>query len=169
MIQSMTGYGKTVLQLPTKKITIELKSLNSKNLDLNVRIPSYYREKELNVRKKLASALVRGKVDFSIYIENNGGEGSSKINENVVKALHRLESDLQSIERIEELNKIFDLLQELDLEQDVWQSQNLYFSMAKNRKAMGQMVYNQDWVNTFVQLGKHLNVKINFQDILAKV
>jgi uncharacterized protein (TIGR00255 family) len=81
----MTGYGKTVLQLPTKKITIELKSLNSKNLDLNVRIPSYYREKELNVRKKLASALVRGKVDFSIYIENNGGEGSSKINENVVK------------------------------------------------------------------------------------
>lgn len=85
MIQSMTGYGKTVLQLPTKKITIELKSLNSKNLDLNVRIPSYYREKELNVRKKLASALVRGKVDFSIYIENTGGEGSSKINESVIK------------------------------------------------------------------------------------
>ncbi len=81
----MTGYGKTVLQLSTKKITIELKSLNSKNLDLNVRIPSYYREKELNIRKKLASALVRGKVDFSIYIENNGGEGSAKINEKVVK------------------------------------------------------------------------------------
>jgi len=81
----MTGYGKTVLQLPTKKITIELKSLNSKNLDLNVRIPAYYREKELDIRKKLASALVRGKVDFSIYIENNGVELSSKINENVVK------------------------------------------------------------------------------------
>lgn len=81
----MTGYGKSVLQLSTKKITIELKSLNSKNLDLNVRIPSYYREKELNVRKKLASALVRGKVDFSIYIESNGGEGTSKINEAVVK------------------------------------------------------------------------------------
>ena len=85
MIQSMTGYGKTVLQLPTKKITIELKSLNSKNLDLNVRIPAYYREKELDIRKKLASALVRGKVDFSIYIENNGGEVSSKINESTVK------------------------------------------------------------------------------------
>ena len=85
MIQSMTGYGKTVLQLSTKKITIELKSLNSKNLDLNVRIPSYYREKELDVRKKLASTLIRGKVDFSIYIENNGGEVSSKINELAVK------------------------------------------------------------------------------------
>ena len=51
MIQSMTGYGKTVLQLPTKKITIELKSLNSKNLDLSVRMPSYYREKELFLLK----------------------------------------------------------------------------------------------------------------------
>jgi len=81
----MTGYGKTVLQISTKKITIELKSLNSKNLDLNVRIPSYYREKELDIRKNLASALERGKIDFSIYIENNGGEVSSKINENTVK------------------------------------------------------------------------------------
>lgn len=85
MIQSMTGYGKTVLQLPAKKITIELKSLNSKNLDLNVRIPSYYREKELSIRKRLATALVRGKIDFSIYIENNGMETSSKVNENAVK------------------------------------------------------------------------------------
>mgnify|MGYP002630197292 CR=1 FL=1 len=81
----MTGYGKTVLQISTKKITIELKSLNSKNLDLNVRIPSYYREKELDIRKQLAASLERGKVDFSIYIENNGGEVSSKINESVVK------------------------------------------------------------------------------------
>lgn len=85
MIQSMTGYGKTVLQLSTKKITIELKSLNSKNLDLIVRIPSYYREKELDIRKNLAAVLERGKIDFSIFIEGNGGEGSSKINENVVK------------------------------------------------------------------------------------
>lgn len=84
MIQSMTGYGKTVLQLPTKKITIELKSLNSKNLDVNVRMPSYYREKELDIRKKLASKLGRGKIDFSIFIESNGGEVHSKVNENVV-------------------------------------------------------------------------------------
>lgn len=51
MIQSMTGYGKAVLQLPTKKVTIEIKTLNSKNLDLNARVPSYYKEKELAVRK----------------------------------------------------------------------------------------------------------------------
>ena len=85
MIQSMTGYGKSVLQLPTKKVTIEIKSLNSKNLDLNVRIPSYYKEKELNVRKKLAKSLVRGKVDFSIYVEMTADETSTTVNKGVVK------------------------------------------------------------------------------------
>ena len=86
MIQSMTGYGKSVLHLVDKKITIEVKSLNSKNLDLNVRMPSYYREKELHVRKKLASKLVRGKVDFSIYIEMTSDETPSKINKKVVSS-----------------------------------------------------------------------------------
>ncbi|WP_435414327.1 YicC family protein [Polaribacter aestuariivivens] len=81
----MTGYGKAVLQLPTKKVTIEIKSLNSKNLDLNVRIPSYYKEQELNVRKKLANALVRGKVDFSIFVEMTADETSTVLNNGVIK------------------------------------------------------------------------------------
>lgn len=85
MIQSMTGFGKHVIQLPTKKITIELKSLNSKNLDLNARIPSAYRDKELELRKTIASALVRGKIDFGLYMEITGDETPSKINEAVVK------------------------------------------------------------------------------------
>lgn len=85
MIQSMTGYGKSVIQLPTKKISIEIKSLNSKNLDLNTRMPSLYREKELDVRKLIASKLERGKVDFSIYMEITGEETSTQINKTVVK------------------------------------------------------------------------------------
>ncbi|WP_396602430.1 YicC/YloC family endoribonuclease [Algibacter sp. R77976] len=85
MIYSMTGYGKSVLQLPTKKITIELKSLNSKNLDLNARMPSIYREKELAIRKILADKLVRGKVDFSIYVEATAEDTSTQINTPVVK------------------------------------------------------------------------------------
>lgn len=84
MIQSMTGYGKSVLQLPTKKITIEVKSLNSKNLDINTRIPSFYKEKELTIRKKLADILVRGKVDFSIYVEMTADETSTSVNKGVV-------------------------------------------------------------------------------------
>ncbi|MDV7186792.1 YicC/YloC family endoribonuclease [Lutibacter sp. TH_r2] len=101
MIQSMTGYGKTVLQLSQKKITIELKSLNSKNLDLNVRIPGYYREKELGIRKALAKELMRGKVDFSIYVEDNGGEVSSKVNEKVVKEYM---NQLKNISEADELD-----------------------------------------------------------------
>lgn len=97
MIQSMTGYGKAVLQLLTKKVTIEIKSLNSKNLDLNVRIPSYYKEKELNVRKKLAKKLVRGKVDFSIFVEMTADETSTTINNGVVKQyMQQLRNVVQS-------------------------------------------------------------------------
>ena len=81
----MTGYGKTVLQLPTKKISIELKSLNSKNLDVNARMPSAYRAKELDIRKLIAKHLVRGKVDFSLYVEITGEDTSSKINKTVVQ------------------------------------------------------------------------------------
>ena len=84
MIQSMTGYGKSVLQLPAKKVTIEIKTLNSKNLDLNVRIPTYYKEKELSVRKKLAAGLVRGKIDFSIYVEMTSDETTTVLNKAVV-------------------------------------------------------------------------------------
>ncbi|MEJ1221651.1 YicC/YloC family endoribonuclease [Sediminicola sp. 1XM1-17] len=85
MIQSMTGFGKYVIQLPSKKITIEIKSLNSKSLDLNARIPSAYREKELELRKIIASSLERGKVDFGLYMESTGDETSAVINEGVVK------------------------------------------------------------------------------------
>ena len=85
MIQSMTGFGKHVIQLPSKKITVELKSLNSKSLDLNARMPSSYRAKELELRKLIASSLIRGKVDFGLYVETTGVEASAKINKEVVK------------------------------------------------------------------------------------
>jgi len=86
MIQSMTGFGKASLQLPTKKITVELKSLNSKGLDLNTRMPSVYREMELGLRNQIAQSLERGKIDFSLYIEVTGEETSTKVNAPIVKA-----------------------------------------------------------------------------------
>lgn len=86
MIQSMTGFGKATLQLPTKKITIEVKSLNSKGLDLNVRMPSLYREMELGLRNQIALKLERGKVDFSIFIESTAEQTSTKVNVPIVKA-----------------------------------------------------------------------------------
>ena len=85
MIQSMTGYGKSILQLPSKKITVEIKSLNSKSLDLNTRMPSQYREKELELRDRIAKSLTRGKVDFNLFVEITGEETSTLINDAVVK------------------------------------------------------------------------------------
>lgn len=80
----MTGFGKAVKQLPNKKIIVEIKSLNSKSMDLNARMPSSYKEKELILRNKIAKSLERGKVDFSVYIESNGEETSTLINIPVV-------------------------------------------------------------------------------------
>ena len=85
MIHSMTGYGKEVVQLSTKKITVELKSLNSKNLDINARIPQAYREKELLLRKQIANSVLRGKVDFGLYVEITGEETTAEVNQGVVK------------------------------------------------------------------------------------
>ena len=81
----MTGFGKSVIQLPGKKITIEIKSLNSKNLDLNARIPFTYREKELHIRNLVAKSLERGKVDVGLYVESTGEATNTKVNEGVVK------------------------------------------------------------------------------------
>lgn len=82
----MTGFGKSVIQLPGKKITIEIKSLNSKNLDLNARIPSAYREKELDMRTMVAKALVRGKIDMGLYMESTGENTNTVVNETVINA-----------------------------------------------------------------------------------
>jgi uncharacterized protein (TIGR00255 family) len=85
MIKSMTGYGKTEFTINSKKITIEIKSLNSKNLDLNVRVNNPFKEKELVIRKKLSAKLKRGKVDFGLYVESTGKSNTNKINQTVVK------------------------------------------------------------------------------------
>ncbi|PTM04294.1 MAG: YicC family protein [Bacteroidetes bacterium] len=84
-LQSMTGFGKKVLQLPGKKITIEIKSLNSKSADINLRLPSLYRSKEGVIRQHLAKTLSRGKIDCSIYSEVTGIESAPQINETLAQ------------------------------------------------------------------------------------
>ena len=82
----MTGFGKATLQLETKKINVEIKSLNSKGLDLNTRLPQAYREMELTVRNEISTKLERGKIDFSVYIESNAEQTSNKVNVQIIKA-----------------------------------------------------------------------------------
>jgi len=94
----MTGYGKADCLLADKKLTIEVKSLNSKQLDINTRLPSLYKEKEIEIRQLIASELERGKVDCSYYYELSGDEAPGTINEPVVKAyyeqLYRISGEL---------------------------------------------------------------------------
>ncbi|MEI6681860.1 MAG: YicC/YloC family endoribonuclease [Bacteroidota bacterium] len=100
MIKSMTGYGKSTLDITGRKLTIEIKTLNSKQLDLNLKIPGYFREKEWEVRTLLTQKLERGKVDFYISTEVTGEMLSYSINHSLAKKYH------------EELKSLSDALEE---------------------------------------------------------
>jgi len=141
MIQSMTGYGKSILQLPTKKITIELKSLNSKSLDMNVRMPSYYKEKELPLRRLVAKEIVRGKIDVSLFVEVTGEETSTKINEAVVREYMR---QLQAIAPNTSIEKCLEMAMRLpdsakaeraEIDEDEWKTIEAYL-----KEAIGDIV-----------------------------
>lgn len=96
MVLSMTGYGKATAQLPGKKITVEVRSLNSKTNDINVRLPQFYREKELEVRELITTRMVRGKIDFGMYAELTGEEDAPKVNKPLVLSYIR---QLEEIKR----------------------------------------------------------------------
>ncbi len=84
MLVSMTGFGKSTVELSDKKITIEIKSLNSKQTDLNMKIPALYRERELEIRNMISTALNRGKIDCGIFYEVTDSERSATVNKEVV-------------------------------------------------------------------------------------
>ena len=94
MIQSMTGYGKAVVAYEAKKIHVEVKSLNSKQLDLNTRIAPLYREKEMEMRQMVAEALIRGKVDMSVWIEKDMAADPTPINAALVENYYQQIKDI---------------------------------------------------------------------------
>lgn len=95
MIKSMTGFGKSEFELANKKVTLEIKALNSKQLDINTRVPALYREKDIEIRKLISEYLVRGKVELALYIENLGEESNAVINAPIVKAYYTQLSQVQ--------------------------------------------------------------------------
>ncbi|WP_213520921.1 DUF1732 domain-containing protein [Nonlabens sp.] len=97
MITSMTGYGKAVHQLSDKKITVEIRTLNSKNLDLNIRLSSLYRQQELPLRQVVAKSLLRGKIDFSVHIEQTGVTANSKLNLELVEGYMKQMAQLEGV------------------------------------------------------------------------
>ena len=144
MIQSMTGFGKATLQLPTKKITVEAKSLNSKGLDLNVRMPSVYREMELGLRNKIALALERGKVDFSIFIENTAEQTSTKVNVPIVKAY------------INQLREVYNAADETEL-------MKMAVRMPDAMKTERDEIDENDWIQIQTVIEESLSNILNFR------
>ena len=90
----MTGFGKCETQFANKKITIELRTLNSKNIDLNIRTPHCYRELEAEFRKGINAKLLRGKVDVNIFVDHSGVESATVLNKEVIKAYLTQLSDI---------------------------------------------------------------------------
>ncbi len=168
MIYSMTGYGKSVLQLPTKKITIELKSLNSKSLDLNTRMPSIYREKELDIRKILADTLERGKIDFSIFIEMTAEDTSTQINIPIVKQyINQLKKvvDGDELELLKMAVRFPDALNTVREEIDETEWKAIQSEIIKGIEALNNYRLNEGKV-----LEKEFNNRIGFiSDLLDKV
>ena len=99
----MTGYGKFVLELPLKTIRVEIRALNSKSIDLNLRMPSDYRSKELELRKIIGAALGRGKVDVSLNVEKSKSEKAAKINLDVVQNYIQQLKDIAPTDSVLEL------------------------------------------------------------------
>ncbi len=110
MIHSMTGYGKATSELPDKKITVEIKSLNSKQFDLYTRIPHIYKEKEISLRNDLSKILERGKVDLYINVEESDKNSSVKIDEVRLKNYHAEVKQLAAALEIEEPENWFEIL-----------------------------------------------------------
>ncbi|WP_294589137.1 YicC/YloC family endoribonuclease [uncultured Bacteroides sp.] len=103
MIQSMTGYGKATAELPDKKINVEIKSLNSKAMDLSTRIAPLYREKEIEIRNEVAKVLERGKVDFSLWIEKKDSDQlNTPINQELVEAYYKRIKEISTVTGIPE-------------------------------------------------------------------
>jgi len=89
MIQSMTGFGKATCEFGNKKIVVEVKSLNSKQLDVSTRISGLYREKDIEIRNELSQKLERGKIDLALYVDNSGKESVTQINQTVIESYYQ--------------------------------------------------------------------------------
>lgn len=129
MLRSMTGFGKSVCELENKTISIEIKSLNSKQLDIFTRVPAIYREKDLEIRNLLSSKLGRGKVEFNLSVEVTDAKNAADINTDVVKAYYKQLKEIGSELSIDHNDSILSVIMRLpdslkpskdELNEDEW-------------------------------------------------
>ena len=158
MIQSMTGYGKTIVTYKEKKINVEIKSLNSKALDLSTRIAPLYREKEMEIRSMISKTLERGKVDFSIWTDVNTLAAATPINKVLVENYYHQIKELSTATGVPEPTDYFSLILRMpdvmnktdqdELSDDEWQVARAAIEDAINklmefRRQEGAALYNK--------------------------
>ena len=158
MIQSMTGYGKSIVTFNQKKINVEIKSLNSKTLDLSTRIAPLYREKEMEIRQLVSNSLVRGKVDLSIWVEREVELSAAPINVTLIENYYRQIRDISARTGIHEpqdwyaaLLRMTDVTTQTDVEilsEEEWHAARTAINEALNsivdfRQQEGKALYNK--------------------------
>ena len=173
MILSMTGYGKASIAYQDKKITVEVKSLNSKAFDLSARIAPLYREREMEIRNILSKSIERGKVDFSIWIEKENGNDATPINAALVNNYYEQIKAISSQTGIEEPKDWFSLLLRMpevmtrteveELTEEEWKAVQNAIDLALEqftnfRKQEGLALYNKftEKINNIAQLLKDI-------------
>ena len=159
MIQSMTGFGKATCEYANKKIVVEIKSLNSKQLDISTRVSGLYREKDIEIRNELSQQVERGKVDFALYVDNSGKESVTQINQSVVESYYQQIRQLSENIGIEVPSNWFEVLlrlpdtmktETIELDENEW---------LEIRKTIAEAVYQ---LREFrVQEGKSLEAVFN--------
>jgi uncharacterized protein (TIGR00255 family) len=194
MIQSMTGFGKATTELPNKKISVEIRSLNGKQLDVSTRIPTIYRGKEMDIRNLLAQSIERGKVDFLIYIDSSEKSLSGKINSDAVKCYYEDIQNLSAKLNIAPPSDWFPILLRLpdaikaeisELDEDEWESvkqtiNEALLAFGEFRKQEGAMLENVflSKIENIGKLSKEIElyeserierVKSKIQEGLAKI
>lgn len=153
MLISMTGFGKASKEIGSKKITVEIKSLNSKQLDVFSRIPGYYKEKEIEVRNLISKKLSRGKVEFNMYAEVSGTDSNSIVNEEIVKSYYN------------QLTKISSDLG-LEREQDLLQT---IMRLPDTLKTEREELDDEEWNEVLVGIKKAIDELIEFRTQEGKV
>jgi len=141
----MTGFGKAEINTQNKKLTIEIKSLNSKQIDMSVRMPSAYRQKELSIRKIVGQSLSRGKIDVALFVEQTHSELSATINSDVVKAYY---SDLKGITK------------ELDNNEDIMSSIMRLPDVLKSKK---EEIDESEWIQLKSLLSQAIDAIMNYR------
>jgi uncharacterized protein (TIGR00255 family) len=193
MIKSMTGYGKAIAETPLKKITIEIKSLNSKQLDLNTKLPWLYKEREPDIRNLVSQKLDRGKIDLTIYIDMLDEEVATVINKAAVKSYYKQFRDIASELQIKLDDQIFTALMKLpdtlktdkqEIPEEEWalvkskilESINMLDQyrieegisiMTDLRKCIGKILSMLQSVETFEQ-GRIIRVREKLQSVLEE-